>query len=102
MTAAPATSPASGWHYFVVLIDHGRKTVFGHGYSTHVCVLRPLSRGTVTLQSADPAAHPLTVFNHLESPQDMRDLVDGVRLVRETLLSTAVGAPSDQEVIALR
>lgn len=25
MTAAPATSPASGWHYFVVMIDHGRK-----------------------------------------------------------------------------
>ncbi len=33
--------------HFVIgkLIDHGRKTVFGHGYSCHVCLLRPRSRG---------------------------------------------------------
>ena len=32
--------------YFVIgkLVDHGRRTVFGHGYSSHVCLLRPLSR----------------------------------------------------------
>src|SRR5206468_2317512 len=37
--------------HFVVgkLVDHGRKTVFGHGYSFHVCLLRPKSRGSVTL-----------------------------------------------------
>ena len=29
--------------HFVIgkLVDHGRKTVFGHGYSCHVCLLRP-------------------------------------------------------------
>ena len=34
--------------HFVVgkLVDHGRKTVFGHGYSSHVCLLRPKSRGS--------------------------------------------------------
>ncbi len=34
--------------HFVIgkLVDHGRKTTFGHGYSCHVCLLRPLSRGT--------------------------------------------------------
>src|SRR5688572_26012167 len=42
--------------HFVIgkLVDHGRKTVFGHGYSCHVCLLQPKSRGTVTLASADP------------------------------------------------
>ncbi len=42
--------------HFVIgkLVDHGRKTVFGHGYSCHVCLLRPLGRGSVTLASADP------------------------------------------------
>ncbi len=47
--------------HFVVgkLVDHGRKTVFGHGYSCHVCVLRPKSRGSVTLASPDPLATPL-------------------------------------------
>ena len=35
--------------HFVIgkLVDHGRKTVFGHGYSCHVCLLRPKSRGSV-------------------------------------------------------
>ena len=35
--------------HFVIgkLVDHGRKTVFGHGYSSHVCLLRPKSRGSV-------------------------------------------------------
>jgi choline dehydrogenase len=44
---------------------------------------RPESRGAVTLRSADPAAHPSVVFNHLRSRQDLRDLVDGVRLARD-------------------
>ena len=35
--------------HFVIgkLVDHGRKTVLGHGYSCHVCLLRPKSRGSV-------------------------------------------------------
>lgn len=43
--------------HFVIgkLVDHGRKTVFGHGYSCHVCLLRPLSRGSVKLASKDLA-----------------------------------------------
>jgi choline dehydrogenase-like flavoprotein len=45
--------------HFVIgkLVDHGRKTVFGHGYSCHVCLLRPASRGSVMLASADPCRH---------------------------------------------
>jgi choline dehydrogenase-like flavoprotein len=41
--------------HFVIakLIDHGRKTVFGHGYSCHVCLLRPKSRGSVRIDGPD-------------------------------------------------
>ena len=68
--------------HFVVgkLIDHGRKTVFGHGYSAHVCVLRPQSRGSVTLASADPFAAPLIDPNFFDHPDDMQRLVRGFRL----------------------
>ena len=70
--------------HFVVgkLIDHGRKTVFGHGYSAHACVLRPQSRGSVTLASADPFAAPLIDPNFFDHPDDMRRLVRGFRLMR--------------------
>ena len=40
-------------------VNHGRKTVFGHGYSCHVGLLHPKSRGSVQLASADPLATPL-------------------------------------------
>jgi choline dehydrogenase len=55
------------------------------GFQVWMDLSRPESRGAVTLRSADPADQPLTVFNHLESRQDLEDLVDGVRLVRERL-----------------
>jgi choline dehydrogenase-like flavoprotein len=71
--------------HFVVgkLIDHGRKTVFGHGYSMHVCVLRPQSRGSVTLASADPFAPPLIDPNFFDHPDDMQRMVRGFRLMRD-------------------
>jgi choline dehydrogenase len=60
------------------------------GFQVWMDLSRPESRGTVTLRSANPADHPLTVFNHLESRQDLQDIIDGVRLVRERLLRQPV------------
>ncbi|HEY9026269.1 MAG TPA: choline dehydrogenase [Burkholderiaceae bacterium] len=70
--------------HFVIakLVDHGRKTVFGHGYSGHVCVLRPKSRGSVTLASPDPMAAPLIDPNFLADPDDLARMVRGFRLMR--------------------
>ena len=48
------------WHFVpAILEDHGRVAVKGHGFSAHVCVLRPESRGTVRLTSTDAAVAPL-------------------------------------------
>jgi choline dehydrogenase len=55
------------------------------GFQFWMDLSRPESRGAVTLRSADPAAPPSIVFNHLDSRQDLKDLVDGVRLARDTL-----------------
>ncbi len=73
--------------HFVVgkLIDHGRKTVLGHGYSAHVCLLRPLSRGSVTLASRDAQAAPLIDPNFFDHPDDMQRMIRGFRLMREIM-----------------
>ena len=73
--------------HFVVgkLIDHGRKTVFGHGYSAHVCVLRPKSRGSVTLASRDPFAAPRIDPNFFDDADDMARMIRGFRLMRDVL-----------------
>jgi choline dehydrogenase len=55
------------------------------GFQFWMDLSRPASRGAVTLRSADPTL-PSIVFNHLHDPQDVQDMIGGVRLVRETLM----------------
>ncbi|MCW5653840.1 choline dehydrogenase [Hydrogenophaga sp.] len=78
--------------HFVVgkLVDHGRKTVLGHGYSCHVCLLRPRSRGTLRLASADPQAAPLIDPAFLQDPDDMARLLRGFKLMRRLLEQPAL------------
>jgi choline dehydrogenase len=52
------------------------------GFQFWLDLCRPVSRGTVTLRSADPAEPPSIVFNHLSAREDLADLVAGVRLAR--------------------
>lgn len=78
--------------HFVVgkLVNHGRTTTLGHGYSCHVCLLRPRSRGSVQLASADPMAAPLIDPNFLADPDDLQRMVRGVRLMRNILTQPAL------------
>jgi choline dehydrogenase len=52
------------------------------GVTTSVCQLRPESRGTIAIASADPAAPPRIVSNYLAVEADRRVLLDGMKLVR--------------------
>jgi choline dehydrogenase-like flavoprotein len=83
--------PDLQWHFVVgKLVDHGRKTVFGHGYSCHVCLLRPKSRGTLRLASAEPQAMPLIDPAFLQDPDDMARMVRGFKLTRQMLQQDAL------------
>ena len=53
------------------------------GFSASATQCRPLSRGTVGLNSGDPLAAPRIVANYLQEPQDARVLVAGLRQLRE-------------------
>ena len=65
------------------LDDHGRNILPGHGMTIHACVLRPESRGTVTLQSPDPLAAPRLQPNYLEREYDRSLMLECVRLSRK-------------------
>lgn len=60
----------------------GRRLVPVPGFQFWMDLSRPLSRGSVTLRSSDPAAAPSIVFNHLAQRQDLLDLVAAIRLIR--------------------
>lgn len=85
--------------HFVVgkLVDHGRKTVFGHGYSCHVCLLRPRSRGTLRLASSDPQVMPLIDPAFLKDPDDVARLVRGFKVMRTLMQQPALARHGGQE-----
>ncbi len=88
--------------HFVIgkLIDHGRKTVFGHGYSCHECLLRPKSRGSVQLASSDPMAAPLIDPNFFGERGDMDRLLKGFKLMRGLLQQPALAGYRGRELPA--
>lgn len=55
----------------------------GFLYST--CLMRPRSRGSVELRSADPTSHPRIVNNYLQDREDQVTLVRGVKHTDEII-----------------
>ena len=53
------------------------------GITLNSYTLRPKSRGSVTLRSADPSDKPVVDPNFLADPDDLRCSVEGVRISRE-------------------
>ena len=81
-----APAPDIQLHFLPALVeDHGRATVRRHGFSCHVCVLRPESHGSVRLQSIDVRAAPLIDPAFLTDPRDMQLLKQGVRMAYRIL-----------------
>ncbi|MDN7141297.1 GMC family oxidoreductase N-terminal domain-containing protein [Pseudomonas sp. JQ170] len=68
-----------------IVDDHARKMRPGHGFSCHLTLLRPKSRGTVTLASSDPSAAPVIDPCFFSDPQDMEVLMRGTDIQRAIL-----------------
>jgi choline dehydrogenase-like flavoprotein len=78
-------------HFVAGLVDdHLRKIHFGHGYSCHVCVLRPHSRGDVQLNNADPMSPPRIDPNYFSDERDMAAMIAGVRLTQRIMAAPSL------------
>ncbi|HVC37908.1 MAG TPA: GMC family oxidoreductase N-terminal domain-containing protein [Gammaproteobacteria bacterium] len=90
-TDAALPRPDVQLHFCVAIVhNHGRSVQhLWHGYSLHVCVLRPQSRGQVSLASADPATAPLIDPAYLSDGRDLEVLVRGFKLARRILAAPA-------------
>jgi choline dehydrogenase-like flavoprotein len=67
-------------HFVIGIVDdHMRKMHLANGYSAHVCVLRPWSRGTVGLTDARPDSAPRIDPAYLSDPRDLAVLKAGAR-----------------------
>ena len=55
------------------------------GITLNSCYLRPRSRGSVKIQSDNPADAPLIDPNYLQDPLDRRNSIAGLKLTQEIL-----------------
>lgn len=85
--------PDLQWHLVpFIYSDHGQNLtpLFKHyAFTLMTCFLRPESRGSVRLASADPLAPPRIDANYLATPRDMEALVRGLKLARQVLAQPA-------------
>jgi choline dehydrogenase len=60
------------------------------GFTASVCQLRPESRGSLQIRSADPSMPPEIRINYLATETDRRAFIDGVRILRKILAAPAL------------
>jgi choline dehydrogenase len=68
------------------------------GFTASVCQLRPESRGSLKIRSADPAAPPEIRINYLATETDRTAFIDGIRILRKILAAPALKAYCSEEV----
>jgi choline dehydrogenase-like flavoprotein len=80
--------------------DHARRLHYGYGISCHVAVLRPQSRGTVRLRSANPREAPAIDPNFLAADEDVATLVAGVKRARDIMEGAPLAPHRGAELFA--
>jgi len=63
------------------------------------CNLRPTSRGTIRLRSADPADTPRIAPNYLATPEDRRVAADAIRVTRRLMRQPALQPYQPEEFL---
>ncbi|VIO80502.1 GMC family oxidoreductase [Bradyrhizobium ivorense] len=86
-------------HFGMAMVDdHGRKRHGGTGFSCHVCLLRPKSRGSVALASNDAMQAPLIDPNFLGEADDLEAMVAGYKTTRRLMETPALRALQQKDV----
>jgi choline dehydrogenase-like flavoprotein len=80
-------------------IEAGVAKMHNAGVTLNTAYLRPRSRGTVRLASADPAAAPLIDPNYWADPEDRRLSIEGLKLARAILRQNALKRYVQSEVL---
>ncbi|RWQ33534.1 MAG: alanine-phosphoribitol ligase [Mesorhizobium sp.] len=80
-------------------IEAGVEKLRNPGVTLNSAFLRPHSRGTVRLKSADPADHPLIDPNYWSDPYDRDMSIKGLRLAREIMRQKALASYVLREVL---
>jgi len=80
--------------------DHGRniKMLFNYGIALHVCLLRPKSRGSVSLYGNKASLHPKINLNMLDHKDDISTMIQAVKVGRNILSQSPLQENNGQEI----
>ncbi|BED91183.1 oxygen-dependent choline dehydrogenase [Pseudoalteromonas sp. MM1] len=91
--------PDIQYHFLPAAMRYdGRSAFAGHGFQVHVGHNKPKSRGSVTIQSADPEQPPKILFNYLQHKDDIEGFRACVRLTRDIIEQSAFNDYRDEEI----
>ncbi len=91
--------PNIQYHFLPIAINYdGSNPSDRHGFQAHMGPMRPTSRGTVTLRSADPRDPPVIDPQCLSTHQDVREFREGVKLTREVFAQPAFDTLRGEEL----
>jgi len=91
--------PDLQYHFLPAAMRYDGKEAFaGHGFQVHIGHNKPKSRGSVTVVSNDPKAHPHISFNYLEHEDDREGFRACVRLTREIINQPALDEYRGEEI----
>ena len=83
----------------VYFIEHGAGNPPGHGFTIGTILLRPESRGAITLHSKDAHDAPAIRPNYLTAPADLVTLIAGMRFARRLVAAEAFASYRGPEVL---
>ncbi len=94
-----ASTPDTQLHFINALAFDGATAADrGHGFAIDTTQLRPESRGTIRLRSADPAEHPAIDPNYLATETDRRMMREGLKLLRHICAQPALAPYVGEEL----
>ena len=76
----------------------GRNISVGHGYSLNTALMRPLSRGSITLKDANPRSAPVIDPRFFSEAEDLETLLRGLKAGRRILESPAFDKVRGEEL----
>jgi choline dehydrogenase-like flavoprotein len=90
-TSPRLASPDVQIHFIPFSTDKmGEKLHSFSGFSASVCQLRPESRGSLQIRSADPSVPPEIRINYLATETDRTVFVEGLKILRRILAAPAL------------
>jgi choline dehydrogenase len=97
---ASITRPDLEYHVQPLSLDRfGEPLHAFNAFTASVCTLRPTSRGSVHIQSADAHLPPLIAPNYLSTDRDREVAVNAMRLTRRIVAQPALAKYSPEEIL---